>query len=195
MAEEASVRGDCTSRLAGKTPTHPSCRGRVAKGGRVRPLLLALLVVLPSTALARNYERESLAFADSVEVLVEDIPSQLSAALSDTAIKAAVETILRSHGIPLTESVMKPCLYININGVEAVPKTLTESINIQLDQPVVLLSDESKQQVFSGSTWNKGSMISGPESTAGRRTARAIAELLTIFINDWQATHPKSKGN
>ncbi len=91
--------------------------------------------------------RESLKGISEVAVVVEDIGPDASAdGLSQDAIRAAAELILRSKGIKVLTNVERtrlgsaPYLYINVNTLKEELGLYAYAVNVDLKQVVGLLS-------------------------------------------------------
>jgi hypothetical protein len=165
----------------------------------MRYVLMAMVMVLTcfdlSMAQTRDQQRESLRGLQGVEVVIEDIrPDAQADGLSQEAIRAAVELILRSNGIQVltqSESIKTPAApylyvrastYIHSSGISAY------AVTVEFIQQVSLV--HRPQQMMSARTWEEGSIGMTGHSDI-RKVINSVEKLVKAFANDVLAVNPR----
>jgi len=164
----------------------------------VMAILMALIGFDPSLAHAATPEqRESLRGLQGVEVVIEDIKSDAQAdGLSQEALRAAVELILRSRGIrvltPSERSAMpsKPYLYVHVGTDKNSLGQYAFNARVELHQAVSLV--HRPQHIVLAPTWSTPDKF----RTVGQQTMRmwiinSIEPLVREFVDDFRAVNPR----
>jgi len=164
----------------------------------VMAILMALIGLDLSLADAATPEqRESLRGLQGVEVVIEDIKSDAQAdGLSQEALRAAVELILRSRGIrvltPSERSAMpsKPYLYVHIGTDKNSLGQYAFNARVELHQAVSLV--HRPQHIVLAPTWSTPDKF----RTVGQQTMRmwiinSIEPLVREFVDDFRAVNPR----
>ena len=164
----------------------------------VMAILIALIGFDPSLADAAPPEqRESLRGLQGVEVVIEDIKSDAQAdGLSQEALRAAVELILRSRGIrvltPSERSAMpsKPYLYVHVGTDKNSLGQYAFNARVELHQAVSLV--HRPQHIVHAPTWSTPDKF----RTVGQQTMRmwiinSIEPLVREFVDDFRAVNPR----
>ena len=164
----------------------------------VMAILMALIGFDPSLADAAPPEqRESLRGLQGVEVVIEDIKSDAQAdGLSQEALRAAVELILRSRGIrvltPSERSAMpsKPYLYVHVGTDKNSLGQYAFNARVELHQAVSLV--HRPQHIVLAPTWSTPDKF----RTVGQQTMRmwiinSIEPLVREFVDDFRAVNPR----
>ena len=141
---------------------------------------------------AGEYERETLRGLPGVDVLIEDLdPDATAAGLSRDAIQADVELILRSSGIqvvPLGRVPVGPYLYLNVITVKNGLGVYAYSVSLELNQKVEVLSG-TRKQVYAA-TWSKRTIGSVGRDNLHTIVSDNVAPLVKRFANDFLAVNP-----
>ena len=164
----------------------------------VMAILIALIGFDPRLADAATPEqRESLRGLQGVEVVIEDIKSDAQAdGLSQEALRAAVELILRSRGIrvltPSERSAMpsKPYLYVHVGTDKNSLGQYAFNARVELHQAVSLV--HRPQHIVLAPTWSTPDKF----RTVGQQTMRmwiinSIEPLVREFVDDFRAVNPR----
>ena len=165
----------------------------------MRYILMAMLIVLTcfdlSMAQTRDQQRESLRGLQGVEVVIEGIrPDAQSDGLSQEAIRAAVELILRSNGIRVltqSESIKTPAapyLYVRTSTYNHSSDLSAYAVTVEFIQKVSLV--HRPQQMMSATTWEKGSIGTTGHSDI-RQVINSVEKLVKAFANDFLAVNPR----
>ena len=140
--------------------------------------------------------RESLRGISGVAVVIEDIGSDASAdGLSQDAIRAAAELILRSKGIRVFTNVERtrlgsaPYLYINVNTLKEELGLYAYAVNVDLKQVVGLLSKKGAQAW--GATWSASVVGAVGEANVRQIIADGVEPLIKDFANDFLLANPR----
>jgi len=140
--------------------------------------------------------RESLREISGVAVVVEDIGSDASAdGLSQDAIRAAAELILRSKGIRVFTNVERtrlgsaPYLYINVNTLKEELGLYAYAVNVDLKQVVGLLSKKGAQAW--GATWSASVVGAVGGANLQQIIADGVEPLVKDFSNDFLLANPR----
>ncbi len=140
--------------------------------------------------------RESLRGISGVAVVIEDIGSDASAdGLSQDAIRAAAELILRSKGIRVFTSVERtrlgsaPYLYINVNTLKEELGLYAYAVNVDLKQVVGLLSKKGTQAW--GATWSASVVGAVGGANLQQIIADGVEPLIKDFANDFLLANPR----
>lgn len=140
--------------------------------------------------------RESLRGIPGVGVVVEDVSPEAAAdGLSQDAIRAAAELILRSKGIRVLTNVERtrlgsaPYLYINVNTLKEELGLYAYAVNVDLKQVVGLLSIKNAQAW--GATWSASVVGAVGETTLSQIIADAVEPLVKDFANDFLLVNPR----
>jgi hypothetical protein len=140
--------------------------------------------------------RESLRGISGVAVVVEDIGSDASAdGLSQDAIRAAAELILRSKGIRVFTNVERtrlgsaPYLYINVNTLKEELGLYAYAVNVDLKQVVGLLSKKGAQAW--GATWSASVVGAVGGANLQKIIADGVEPLVKDFSNDFLLANPR----
>lgn len=140
--------------------------------------------------------RESLRGISGVAVVVEDIGSDASAdGLSQDAIRAAAELILRSKGIRVFTNVERtrlgsaPYLYINVNTLKEELGLYAYAVNVDLKQVVGLLSKKGAQAW--GATWSASVVGAVGGANLQQIIADGVEPLVKDFANDFVLANPR----
>ena len=140
--------------------------------------------------------RESLREISGVAVVVEDIGSDASAdGLSQDAIRAAAELILRSKGIRVFTNVERtrlgsaPYLYINVNTLKEELGLYAYAVNVDLKQVVGLLSKKGAQAW--GATWLASVVGAVGEANVRQIVADGVEPVVKDFANDFLLINPR----
>ena len=140
--------------------------------------------------------RESLRGISGVAVVVEDIGSDASAdGLSQDAIRAAAELILRSKGIRVFTNVERtrlgsaPYLYINVNTLKEELGLYVYAVNVDFKQIVGLLPKKGAQAW--GSTWSASVVGAVGEANVRQIIADGVEPLVKDFANDFLLINPR----
>lgn len=168
----------------------------------MRYVVTAILIALTCFELSQVHaatpeQRESLRGLQGVEVVIEEIKSDAQVdGLSEEAIRAAVELILRSKGIRvLTQSERsatpaQPYLYVHV-GTDKLPSgQFSFNTRLELHQAVSLA--QRPQHVMLAPTWFTPDKI----RTVGQQSMRlwiinSIEPLVREFANDFRAVNPR----
>ena len=167
----------------------------------MRYVVMAILMTLTgfdlSMAQTRDQQRESLRGLQGVEVVIEDIKSDAQVdGLSQEAIRAAVELILRSSGIRVltqserSETSSKPYLYVHVGTDKTSSGQYSFNSRVELHQAVSLV--HRPQQIMLAPTW----FPPGKFRTVGQQNMRlwiinSIEPLVREFANDFLAVNPR----
>ena len=167
----------------------------------MRYVVMAILMTLTgfdlSMAQTRDQQRESLRGLQGVEVVIEDIKSDAQVdGLSQEAIRAAVELILRSSGIRVltqserSETPSKPYLYVHVGTDKTSSGQYSFNSRVELHQAVSLV--HRPQQIMLAPTW----FPPGKFRTVGQQNMRlwiinSIEPLVREFANDFLAVNPR----
>jgi hypothetical protein len=142
-------------------------------------------------------QRESLRGLQGVEVVIEDIKSDAQAdGLSQEALRAAVELILRSRGIRVltpserSEMASKPYLYVHIGTDKNPSGQYAFNARVELHQAVSLV--HRSQHILLAPTWSTPDKF----RTVGQQTMRmwivnSIEPLVREFVDDFRAVNPR----
>lgn len=140
--------------------------------------------------------RESLRGISGVGVVVEDVSPETAAdGLSQDAIRAAAELILRSKGIRVLTNVERtrlgsaPYLYINVNTLKEELGLYAYAVNVDLKQVIGLLSIKNAQAW--GATWSASVVGAVGETTLSQIIADAVEPLVKDFANDFFLVNPR----
>lgn len=164
----------------------------------VMAILMALIGLDLSLAEAATPEqRESLRGLPGVEVVIEGIKSDAQAdGLSQEALRAAVELILRSRGIRVltpserSEMPSKPFLYVHVGTDKNSSAQYAFNARVELHQTVSLV--QRPQQILLAPTWSTPDKF----RTVGQQTMRmwvinSIEPLVREFVDDFRAVNPR----
>ncbi len=162
-------------------------------------VVLVLVLVLGNMEVVQALDtgsRESLRGISGVGVVVEDISPDASAdGLSQDAIRAAIELILRSKGIRVLANVERtrlgsaPYLYINVNTLKEELGLYAYAVNVDLKQVVGLLSKKGVQAW--GCTWSTSVIGTVGEANVPQIIADGIEPLVKDFANDFLLVNPR----
>ncbi|WHZ30226.1 MAG: hypothetical protein OJF51_005029 [Nitrospira sp.] len=140
--------------------------------------------------------RESLRGISGVGIVVEDISSDASTdGLSQDAIRAAAEVILRSKGIRILTNIERtrlgstPYLYINVNTLKEELGLYVYAVNVDFKQIVRLLSKKGTQAW--GATWSASVVGAVGETNVGQIIADGVEPLVKDFANDFSLINPR----
>ncbi|MBX3331965.1 MAG: hypothetical protein KF722_16285 [Nitrospira sp.] len=140
--------------------------------------------------------RESLKGISGVGVVVEDMGSDVSAdGLSQDAIRAAAELILRSKGIRVLTNVERtrlgsaPYLYINVNTLKEELGLYAYAVNVDLKQVVGLLSIKNARAW--GATWSASVIGAVGETNLRQIIVDAVEPLVKDFADDFLLANPR----
>ena len=161
----------------------------------VMAILMTLTCLDLSLAQTRDQQRKSLRGLQGVEVVIEDIKSDAQAdGLSQEAIRAAVELILRSNGIQVltrSESLKTPAapyLYVRVSTSKHSSDLFAYAVTVEFMQKVSLV--HRAQQMMSATTWEKGGVgTTGPSNT--RQVIHSVESKVKEFANDLLAVNPR----
>jgi hypothetical protein len=142
-------------------------------------------------------QRESLRGLQGVEVVIEDIKSDAQAdGLSQEALRAAVELIIRSRGIRVltpserSEMPSKPYLYVHVGTDKNSSGQYAFNARVELHQAVSLV--HRPQHIVLAPTWSTPDKF----RTVGQQTMRmwiinSIEPLVREFVDDFRAVNPR----
>lgn len=152
-----------------------------------------MLLMLRSKSTAEK--RGTLIGLQGANVLIEVLkPEAQKYGLTREALKVAVESRLREHGIRWlspSQSRFVPTLYVNVNmAVEESRGWVMVCVNVELHQQVVLLRDLKTS--CTATTWNKSALTYGRVTNPRNITAR-VTEVVDVFINDYLAANPNMR--
>lgn len=140
--------------------------------------------------------RESLRGISGVAVVVEDISPDASAdGLSQDAIGAAAELILRSKGIKVLTDIDRtrlgsaPYLYINVNTLKEELGLYAYAVNVDLKQVVGLLPKRGARAW--GATWSASVVGAVGEANVRQIIADAVEPLVKDFADDFLSANPR----
>ena len=166
---------------------------------RSRVTAAALLLVLlgaghASGQLFISTGRDTLRGLTGVEVLVEDVPSELSQPeVATAALRRSVEERLRAGGITVyasqvaNPSVAKPYLYVQLTTLVLPESVQAVAIQIHLRQTVRSTATESN--IVNAMTWDVHTIVAvTPRDGAALR--ELVLEMVGQFVDDWRAVHP-----
>ncbi len=161
--------------------------------------LIAVTLVVANIAVAQALDagsRESLRGISGVGIVVEDIGPEASAdGLSQDAIRAAAELILRSKGIRVLTNIERthvgsaPYLYININTLKEELGLYAYAVNVDLKQVVVLLSIKGVRAW--GATWSASVVGAVGEANVRQIITDGVEPLVKDFANDFLLANPR----
>jgi hypothetical protein len=164
----------------------------------VMTILMALTGLDLSLADAATPEqRESLRGLQGVEVVIEDIKSDAQGdGLSQEALRAAVELILRSRGIRVlipserSATPSKPYLYVHVGTDKNSSGQYAFNVRVELHQAVSLV--QRPQHILLAPTWSTPDKF----RTVGQQTMRmwiinSIEPLVREFVDDFRAVNPR----
>ncbi len=158
-------------------------------------MLMALVCFDLSLAQTRDQQRESLRGLQGAEVVIEDMkPDAQADGLSREAIRAAVELILRSHGIQIltrSESLKTPAapyLYVRVSTSNHSSDVFAYAVTVAFMQKVSLV--QSAQQMMSATTWEKGSVGTTGHSNV-RQVINSVESKVKEFAADFLAVNPR----
>jgi hypothetical protein len=164
----------------------------------VMTILMALTGLDLSLADAATPEqRESLRGLQGVEVVIEDIKSDAQGdGLSQEALRAAVELILRSRGIRVlipserSATPSKPYLYVHVGTDKNSSGQYAFNVRVELHQAVSLV--QRPQHILLAPTWSTPDKF----RTVGQQTMRmwiinSIEPLVREFVADFRAVNPR----
>lgn len=167
-----------------------------------KTILLAqlVLVVFASNAVAQssseNVQKQSLKNIPGFSVLVENLPPELeNSVLNRASIQTDVELRLRRAGITVRDraentSAGFPYLYINVNIKEADSGLYALSIDVELRQNVIPVSNTD--MVLPTSTWTE-SVLATVGSNNLRQIRAVILDYVDRFINDYLAARDENE--
>jgi hypothetical protein len=142
-------------------------------------------------------QRESLRGLQGVEVVIEDIKSDAQGdGLSQEALRAAVELILRSRGIRVlipserSATPSKPYLYVHVGTDKNSSGQYAFNVRVELHQAVSLV--QRPQHILLAPTWSTPDKF----RTVGQQTMRmwiinSIEPLVREFVDDFRAVNPR----
>ena len=161
----------------------------------VMVILMTLTCLDLSLAQTRDQQRESLRGLQGVEVVIEDIKSDAQMdGLSQEAIRAAVELILRSNRIEVltrSESLKTPAapyLYVRVSTSNHSSDLYAYAVTVEFMQKVSLV--HRPQQMMSATTWEKGSVGTTGLSNM-RQVINSVESRVKEFVNDFLAVNPR----
>lgn len=136
-----------------------------------------------------NPDRETLVGLRAVRVIVEELrPEFEQAGVAKEQVQTDVELRLRKAGIRVIDF-GSTYLYININSIRDGDYSSAYSIDVQLNQPVLLERDKSISCI--ATTWDRGTIEVIPNSRL--QTIRdSVGNLVDMFINDFLAASSTS---
>ena len=136
--------------------------------------------------------RETLRGLPGVEVIVEDVPEELSrAGMTQAAVTATVTEQLRAAGITLyssqrqNPSPAQPYLYIHLNAVSTGAGTVAVAVQVHVRQTLASLTSTSR--VVNAMTWDAHDIVVAPSTLTG--VPGVVADLVARFVADWKAVH------
>ena len=165
----------------------------------MRSVVMAILMTLAcfdlSFAQTRDQQRESLRGLPGVEVVVEEIKSDVQVdGMSQESIRAAIELILRSKGIRIltqaerSETSSKPYLSVSVGTDKQVSGQYSFSIRVELHQAVSLM--HRPQHILLAPTWfTPGRLRTVAQQNLRLWIINAIEPLVREFANDFLAVN------
>ena len=163
---------------------------------RVTVIALLFLARFASTASAQLFiatGRDTLRGLPGVEVLVEDLPSELpQSELTMTALRTAVEQRLRDAGIPVyatqatNPSVAKAYVYVHLTAV-ALPGHL-QAVSIQVHLRQTVQSMATRSNIVNAMTWEHHTVAVATDAEGGA-LRDLILDMIDDFVADWRAVH------
>jgi hypothetical protein len=165
----------------------------------MRNVVMVILMILTcfdlSLAQTRDQQRESLRGIQGVEVVIEDMRPDVQAdGLSQEAIRAAVELILRSNGIRVVahsenmKTPASPYLYVRVSTSNHSSDIFAYAVTVAFMQKVSLV--HSTQHMMSAATWEKGSIGTTSHSNI-RQVINSVASKVKEFSNDFLAANSR----
>lgn len=161
----------------------------------VMVILMTLTCFDLSLAQTRDQQRQSLQGLQGLEVVIEDMRADAQAdGLSQEAIRATVELILRSNGIRVvthSESMKTPAapyLYVRVSTSNHSSDLFAYAVTVAFLQKVSLM--HSAQHVMSAATWEKGSVGTTSHSNI-RQVINSVESKVKEFSNDFLAVNPR----
>lgn len=136
--------------------------------------------------------RDTLRGLPGVEVVVEDVPAELPAELTTTALHAAVEQRLRAGGITVyatqaaNPSDAKAYVYVHLNALSLPGQLNAVAIQVHLRQTV--RSAVTKSNIVNAMTWDEHT-VAAATSAEGAQLRDLVLEMVDHFVDDWRAVH------
>jgi len=159
---------------------------------------LSLLLVLfcagsASGQLFVSTGRGTLRGLPGVEVLVEDVPSELrQSELTTATVREAVERRLRAGGITVyanqaaNPSTAKAYVYVQLTALELPGALRAASIQVHLRQTV--RSTVTESNIVDAMTWDTHT-IAAVMPGEGAHLRDLVLEMVGRFVDDWRAVH------
>src|SRR6476661_2284680 len=161
----------------------------------VMAILMTLICLDLSVDQTRDQQRDSLQGLKGVEVIIESLrPDAQADGLSQEAIRAAVELILRSKGIRLltrSESLTTPAapyLYVKVSTYNHSSDLYAYAVTVEVVQKVSLA--QRPQQMMSATTWERGAVGTTGHSNI-RMVIDSVESKVKEFAIDFLAANPR----
>ena len=167
----------------------------------MRLIVMAILTVLTGVDLClaqtKDQQRESLRGLQGIEVVVEELrPDAQGDGLSQEAIRAAVELILRSKGIRVLTQLERsatpaqPYLYVSVGIDKNSSGQCSFIARVELHQAVSVV--QRPQQVMPAPTWLTVSKLrTVPQQNMRLWIINSIEPLVREFSSDFLAVNPR----
>jgi hypothetical protein len=165
---------------------------------RFRPTVVCLVtfMLFGADAFAQLFVatgRDTLRGLPGVEVVVEDVPAELSQAdLAAAALRAVIEQRLRAGGISvyatqvLNPSAAKAFVYVHLNAVPIRAELYAVSIQVHLRQTVRAAVTGSN--IVNAMTWENHT-VAVATANDGEQLRDLVLEMVGHFVADWRAVH------
>lgn len=161
----------------------------MVKVTRAALLAVSFLVVVTATGSGDKSDRATLKGVSAFSVLVEGLNLDLERyGVTKKQLQTTVELRLRKAGLPVSDGVTSPYLYIKVNSMIHGGGTASISINVSFVQAVRLDRDPTLSTL--ATTWDAGGMA----SSGVRRLSEVmdhVGDLVDQFANDFLAVNPK----
>ena len=165
---------------------------------RVLSFVLSLMLVLfcaghASAQMFVSTGRDTLRGLPGVEILVEDVPSELrQRELATDTLRAAVEQRLRAGGITVygdqaaNPSTAKAYLYVQLTALPLPGGVHAASIQVHVRQTV--RSSVTESNIVNAMTWDVHT-IAAVKAGEGALLRDLVLEMVAQFVADWRAVH------
>lgn len=165
---------------------------------RNRTPLLSLLLVLFGAAQASaqmfvSTGRDTLRGLPGVEIVVEDVPSELRhRELATDALRASVEQRLRAAGITVygnqaaNPSTAKAYVYVQLTALPLPGGVNAASIQVHVRQTV--RSSVTESNIVNAMTWDVHT-IAAVKAGESALLRDLVLEMVGQFVDDWRAVH------
>lgn len=163
---------------------------------RVSVVSLSMLLLSAGGVSAQMFVptgRDTLRGLPGVELVVEDVPPELTQAeISTTALRAAIEQRLRTGGITVyasqtaNPSDAKAFVYVELNAVPLPGQMNAVAIQVHVRQTV--RSTVTTSNIVNAMTWDNHT-VAAVTAADGAPLRDLVLEMVDHFVADWRAVH------